>query len=303
MKIGSKSMMKKKKSEINSLWQVNTGMVKVVDTKEEIEENMKEVEEVEEDEKVEVEGGRVEPTFGIRALKLGIGLKEGGLNQQSLPDIPKNMVDCLLNGVSEGLLYVTLVEESLNATDHDHVSIQKAAETLWVDVEVYHKWLGTKLPNPMSKMNTPGDILQWLRDKAKNKVNKVESMDIRSRSYGYKYMSICANSMYCITETILLNYHDNIEQVSQEELFAHVSSRIADIIAACLTNLPQVILMKCHEIVIEKREASVQVATQLLGETKQIIIRLRDHELPSLMNPYELAFIDKWCAYLENLFP
>ncbi|CAH1452261.1 unnamed protein product [Lactuca virosa] len=218
----------------------------------------------------------------------------------SLPNIEKNMVDCLLNGVSEGLLYVTLVEESLNATDHDHVSIQKAAETLWVDVEVYHKWLGTKLPNPKSKVNTPGDILKWLRDKAKKKVNKVESMDIRSRSYGSKYMSICANSMYRITETILLNYHDNIEQVSQEELFAHVSSMIADIIAACLTNLPQVILMKCHESVIEKREASVQAAAQLLGETTQIIITLQDRELPRL-NPDELAFIDKWSgAYLEN---
>ncbi|CAI9289700.1 unnamed protein product [Lactuca saligna] len=224
----------------------------------------------------------------------------------SLPDIQKNMVDCLLNGVSEGLLYVTLVEESLNATDHDHVSIQKAAETLWVDVEVYHKWLGTKLPNPKSKMNTPGDILQWLRDKAKKKVNKVESMDIRSRSYGSKYKSICANSMYRITETILLNvYHENIDQqVSQEELFAHVSSMIADIIAACLTNLPQVILMKCHESVIEKREASVQAAAQLLGETAGIIITLQERELPRL-NPDELAFIDKWSgAYLlENSFP
>ncbi|XP_023760899.2 uncharacterized protein LOC111909325 [Lactuca sativa] len=211
----------------------------------------------------------------------------------SLPNIEKDMVDCLLNGVSEALLYVTLVEESLNASDHDHVSIQKAAETLWVDVEVYHKWLGTKLPSPKSKVNTPREILQWLRDKAKRKVNKVESMDIRSRSYGSKYMSICANSMYRIAETILLNYHDNIEQVSQDKLFAHVSSMIADIIAACVTNLPQVILMKCRESVIEKREASVQAAAQLLGETAEIIITLQEHELPRL-NPDELAFIDKW---------
>nr|KAJ0202458.1 hypothetical protein LSAT_V11C600311820 [Lactuca sativa] len=223
----------------------------------------------------------------------------------SLPDIQKNMVDCLLNGVSEGLLYVTLVEESLNASDHDHVSIQKAAETLWVEVEVYHKWLGTKLPNPKSKLvNTPGHILQWLRDKAKKKVMKVESKDIRDRNDNSKYKSICANSMYRITETILLNvYHENIDQqVSQEELFAHVSSMIADIIAACLTNLPQVILMKCHESVIEKREASVQAAAQLLGETIQIINTLQDRQLPSL-NPDELAFIDKWCAHLKNPFP
>ncbi|KAL7597207.1 hypothetical protein Lser_V15G28613 [Lactuca serriola] len=221
----------------------------------------------------------------------------------SLPDIQKNMVDCLLNGVSEGLLYVTLVEESvINATDHDHAGIQKAAETLWVEVEVYHKWLGTKLPNPTSKVNTPGDILQWLRDKAKNKVLNVENMDITDPNDNWKYKSICANSMYRITETILLSYHENIKEVNQEELFSHVSSMIADIIAACLTNLPQVILMKCHESVIEKREASVQAAAQLLGETTQIIITLQDRQLPRL-NPDELAFIDKWCAYLTNPFP
>lgn len=61
----------------------------------------------------------------------------------SLPDIQKIKVDCLVSGVSEGLVYVKLVEESLNATN-DHVSIQKAAKTLWVEVEVYHKWLGNK---------------------------------------------------------------------------------------------------------------------------------------------------------------
>ncbi|CAH1452265.1 unnamed protein product [Lactuca virosa] len=220
----------------------------------------------------------------------------------SLPDIQKNMIDCLLNGVSEGLLYVTLVEETLNATDHDHAGIQKAAETLWVEVEVYHKWLGTKLPNPTSKVNTPGDILQWLRDKAKNKVLNVENMDITDRNDNWKYKSICANSMYRITETILLSYHENIEEVSQEELFSHVSSMIADIIAACLTNLPQVIRMKCTDSAIEKREANVQAAAQLLGETTQIINSLQDRELPSL-NPDELAFIDKWCAYLKNPFP
>ncbi|KAL7594986.1 hypothetical protein Lser_V15G28811 [Lactuca serriola] len=214
----------------------------------------------------------------------------------SLPNIQKKKVDCLVSGVSEGLVYVKLVEETLNATDN-HVSIQKAAKTLWVEVEVYHKWLGHKLPKPNPKVNTPGHILQWLRDTAKNKANEVESQDDNSR---YKF--ICANSMYRITETIMLSYHENIDQVSQDELLAQLSSVIADILAACLTNLPQVIAMKCHENAIEKREASVEAAAQLLGETTQIINSLRDRELPSL-NPDELAFIDKWRAYLKNPFP
>ncbi|KAI3679385.1 hypothetical protein L2E82_51294 [Cichorium intybus] len=218
----------------------------------------------------------------------------------SLPNIQKKTVDSLVSGVSEGLVYVKLVEKNLNAID-DHVIIQKAAQTLWLEVEVYHKWLGNKLPNPKPRMNTPGHILQWLRDTAKDKVDKVENMDIRGRNDHAKYKSICANSMYRITGT-MLSYHENDDEFSQDELFAQLSSMIADILTACLTNLPQVIATKCHTSAIEKREASVQAAAQLLGETTQIINSLQDRELPSL-NQDELAFIDKWRAYLKNPYP
>ncbi|KAI3523301.1 hypothetical protein L1887_01362 [Cichorium endivia] len=218
----------------------------------------------------------------------------------SLPNIQKKKVDCLVRGVSEGLAYVKLVEKNLNAID-DHVSIQKAAKILWVEVEVYHKWLGNKLPKPKSRVNTPGQILQWLRDTTKDIVNKVENMDIRGRNDNSKYRSVCANSMYRITGT-MLSYDENDDQISQDELFAKLSSMIADILTACLTNLPQVIAMKCHTSAIEKREASVQAAAQLLGATTQIINSLQDRELP-ILNPDELAFIDKWRAYLKNPYP
>ncbi|KAI3523300.1 hypothetical protein L1887_01361 [Cichorium endivia] len=218
-----------------------------------------------------------------------------------LPDIQKDMVDYLLSGVSEGLLYVILVEESLNATD-DHVSLHKAAKILWVEVEVHHKWLGNKLPKPAPQLNTVGQILQWLRDTAKCMVTEVESTDIEARNDESKWRSISANSMYRITETILLSYHETIDEVSQKELFVQLSSIIADILAACLTNLPQVIAMKCQTSAIEKREASVQAAAQLLGETTQIINSLQQCELPCL-DPDELAFIDKWRAYFRDHFP
>ncbi|GKE94726.1 hypothetical protein Tco_1579581 [Tanacetum coccineum] len=48
------------------------------------------------------------------------------------------------------------------------------------------------------------------------------------------------------------------------------------VLAACLTNLPQVIFTKCHENVIEKRESSVNGAAQLLCKTTQIINNLQD---------------------------
>ncbi|KAI3775476.1 hypothetical protein L1987_50053 [Smallanthus sonchifolius] len=112
-----------------------------------------------------------------------------------------------------------------------------------------------------------------VRDTARNIVCEDGSKDsIGGRNDDSILGSICANSMHRITKTILLTFHDNIDdKVSQKELFDNSSSMIADIIAACLTNLPQVITMKCHTSAIEKREDSVKDAAQLLGKTKRII--------------------------------
>ncbi|PWA96363.1 hypothetical protein CTI12_AA039530 [Artemisia annua] len=201
----------------------------------------------------------------------------------SLPDIREDIVDSLLRSVSEGLLYVSHVEESLNAT-HECVSIQKAAKMSWLEVEVHNKWLGYKFKDHVRQLNTARNILDWFRDTAKNKT-EVESMEIEDSDNNLVCESACAKSMYHIT-TILLSYQDTNDEVSQEKLFEQLSSMISGILAACLTNLPQVIAMKCHTSSIEKREASVYAAAQLLGETTQIINKLQNRELPSL-NPDE----------------
>ncbi|PWA87103.1 hypothetical protein CTI12_AA135620 [Artemisia annua] len=218
----------------------------------------------------------------------------------SLPNIQNDIVDSLLRSVSEGLLYVTLVEESLNAT-HECVRIQKAAKMLWLEVEVHHKWLGNKVKDRVPQVNTARNTLEWFRDTAKN-VTEVETMDIEELDNNSVCKSVSANSMYHITQTILLSYQDTIDELSQEVLFTRLSSMISGILAACLTNLPQVIAMKCHTSSIEKREASVYAAAHLLGETMQIINNLQDRELPSL-NSDEFPFINKWCAYFRDPFP
>nr|GEZ51918.1 hypothetical protein CTI12_AA326940 [Tanacetum cinerariifolium] len=148
----------------------------------------------------------------------------------SLPNIPNNTVDSLLSSVSEGLSYVTLVEETLNVSD-DYASTQNAAKMLWLEVEVYQKWLGIKLQKP-SHLNTTGMVLQCFKNTAKNMVNEVDNMDIRSVNDNAIYKSISANSMYRITESILLSYHTDIDDISQEELFLELSSMISDILAA-----------------------------------------------------------------------
>ncbi|KAI3802953.1 hypothetical protein L1987_31100 [Smallanthus sonchifolius] len=219
----------------------------------------------------------------------------------SLPKIENKVVDSLRNGVWEGLAYVTHVEENLNATD-DCVSIQEAAKTLWQGVNLSLKWLGCKLKDPAFQEKTARQIVEWFMNTAENIVysedtskDNTESVDNDST-----HRSICASSMYRITKTILLTYRDDIDdKVSQEKLFDSLSSMITDIMAACLTNLPQVITMKCHTSLIEEREARVEDAAQLLGETTQIIKTLQDRGIPG-MNPIDLPFIDKWRAYLGD---
>nr|XP_043616595.1 uncharacterized protein LOC122588522 [Erigeron canadensis] len=219
----------------------------------------------------------------------------------SLPSIQKEIVDKLLSGVSEGLTYVTLVEESLNSTD-DYANIQKASKMLWLEVEVYYKWLGNNLQSVATQVNSVEQILQRFTDAAKYLITKVENTDINVPLDNSICRFISANSMYRITQAILLSYYANIEETSHEELFMRLSSMISDILAACLTNLPQVIALKCHTNAIENREVSVHAAAQLLGETMKIIDSLEDRELPNL-NPAELPFLDKWRDYFKCSIP
>ncbi|XP_076885496.1 uncharacterized protein LOC143535041 [Bidens hawaiensis] len=203
----------------------------------------------------------------------------------TLPNIQKDERKNLLKSVREGLEYVTLVEENLNATD-DYKIIQKAAKMLWKKVDLDHIWLGFRLKDIASQGNTTPQIVQLFLEKAKSKIKEGDERT---------HISICADSMSHIAQTIIN------DKESHEKLFEELSSRIADIMVACLTNLPQVIVMKVHTSVIEKREASVKAAARLLGETKEIIKTLQDPSghVPS-MDPDDLPFINKWRAYLSG---
>ncbi|KAJ0531668.1 hypothetical protein HanRHA438_Chr10g0477881 [Helianthus annuus] len=217
----------------------------------------------------------------------------------SLPEIEKEKVDCLLECVREGLVYVTLVEKSLDVI-YDHVIRQHAAGTLWQEIRFTKKWLGNELQNPASQNDPPGQIVKWFREKAKNHLEFCWNDDADGDDATHR--RICFNSMDRITETIIRRYGTNIDDgtVSQKELFDSLSSMIVDIIAACLTNLPQIIIMKCHYMSGRKeRRASVKDAAQFLGETTEIIRLLQDHDIPN-MKPSDMPYLNKWRAYFRN---
>ncbi|KAL2492644.1 Uncharacterized protein Adt_28272 [Abeliophyllum distichum] len=77
-----------------------------------------------------------------------------------------------------------------------------------------------------------------------------------------------------VTRTILL-VNEIDDPPMDERLFDQLSTMIADVLAACLTNLTRVITMKCQQNAIEEREKSVHQAALLLGQTEDIISVIR----------------------------
>ncbi|KAJ0446490.1 hypothetical protein HanRHA438_Chr17g0799471 [Helianthus annuus] len=219
----------------------------------------------------------------------------------ALPNIHHDEVESLLTSVAEGLSFTHLVEESLN-TANDYVNIRKTTLILWHEVENSCKWLDNPLAKNAFKGKTTTKIIEWFSDQAKEIV-------IRSNEYNNGELVenppttlIAANSMYRVTQTILLRFQCNIEPVTNKQLFDHLNGMIADIFSACFTNIPRVIRMRCHESVIEKREASVKVATKLLGKTTKIIERLETRDVPTIADDKK-AYLDEWRLYFQQSIP
>ncbi|KAD3641919.1 hypothetical protein E3N88_31143 [Mikania micrantha] len=218
----------------------------------------------------------------------------------ALPNIPKDTVGKLFKSVGEGISYTHLVDESLNCAS-EYVCVRKASMSLWNEVENKWKWLGNPLAKDVFKGKTSIEILKWFSDTAKEIV-----MEINQSTNGDLMEPppklIAANSMYRITQTMLLRYRSDIEPITKKKLFAHLKDMVGDILSACFTNIPRVITMRCHESMIEKREASVRVAANLLGKTTKIIERLETLEVPSVDDD-KMADIDEWRLYMKQCVP
>ncbi|KAI3738758.1 hypothetical protein L2E82_28896 [Cichorium intybus] len=218
----------------------------------------------------------------------------------ALPNIANSHVKELLSSMREGLEFVRHIEETLN-TNGELVKARKAARRVWTDVEVYSRWLQIDLQKKSLENKTSQDILQWLGYEAIEIViqfmrNKNGSLEHSLRKF------IAANSMYRISQTILLHCYEQENWPNDEEIFEFISIMIADLLSACFTNLPRVITMKCHDDAIEKWEGSIRTAAQLLGKSKKIIKILKMRQLPNL-DMDSMAYIDKWHALPKSQMP
>ncbi|KAK6148372.1 hypothetical protein DH2020_019284 [Rehmannia glutinosa] len=217
----------------------------------------------------------------------------------ALPNIAKEKKEWLLSSVSEGLTLAKLVDKTLDK-NAELVNIRKAADVSWVEVAIYKKWLDMDLRKTSLKCSTSMDVLQELSSKAERTIVefKRETKDsLMENPLNWPVKALTTNLMYRIGRTILLSCEGENE-VTDEGLFDRLSVMIADILAACLTNLPHVITTMCHRNAIEKREESVHEAFLLLGKTGQILELLQQHEWPFQIQDHDkAAYIDEWRAF------
>ncbi|KAL8465462.1 hypothetical protein ACS0TY_034822 [Phlomoides rotata] len=213
----------------------------------------------------------------------------------ALPNIPKHRLKQLLNSVSQGISLVKLVDETLSK-NAQLINIRKAADICWVGVELYKKWLDINLSKTSLNCTNSREVLRELSIKAEGIITKFKNEEkdpIMENPLNWPAKVVAANSMYRIAHTIFLSYE--VQEESDEGLFEQLSVMVADILAACLTNLPRVITTMCHRNAIEKRETSVRKAFQLLGETEQVVELVQQREWPH-MDHDKAAYIDEWRA-------
>lgn len=211
-------------------------------------------------------------------------------------------MDNLLSSVNECLVYTNRVEESFCSKGNDFLNmVKQAADVIWVGVILYRKWMSEDLQKLAMERKNSKETIQSLVDIAKKTIiefqeNKKAGI-LMENPLNWPVNVIAANSMYRICQTIFNNY-ERVTLQTDENLFEHLYSTIADILGACFTNLPCVIILKCYYSAIEERERSVRNAACLLRETEEIFEILRDHDLPSLEGD-RVAFNDEWRACME----
>nr|GMD06078.1 uncharacterized protein LOC109157637 [Ipomoea batatas] len=216
----------------------------------------------------------------------------------AIPNIASRHVDWLVSSANEGLRYASLIDVLDGKCRLK--SIKNAADVVWVGVELHRKWLDMDLKRKTGEISSVKDIIQDLNDVSERIViefSSKENIMIVENPLYWPANVLAANSMYRITRTILLYYGDAECQV--EELFRKLICMIANILAACLTNLPHMIYTKCISSAIEERLENVRDASIIFGETEDILKLFEEHKLSSI-GPSQPLCIDEWRGWIEQ---
>lgn len=213
----------------------------------------------------------------------------------AIPNTDLLSVKQLIQCVHEALLYIRIIDDNLDLKG-DLLKIRKAAEIVWVGVDLHYKWLDLDLRMIATQGKSPKEILQELGSTAEQRFVEFRKKDmiscLRDTPSQWPLNVLAANSMYRICQTLLQNSDTRDSEIG-ERMFERLSTMITEIIGACLTNLQHVISALCHQRGIEKRAEGVRDAVLLLGKTQKILEILEQHPLPS-SNPEQCWHIDGW---------
>ncbi|XP_031125669.1 uncharacterized protein LOC116028009 [Ipomoea triloba] len=218
----------------------------------------------------------------------------------ALPNIAILHIDWLVTSVDEGLHYASIIDV---LDEKCGLKSIKSVADVWVGVELHKKWFDMNLERKIGEVRSAKEIILALANEAERVVMEFSSTKNRIIVENPLYWPsniLAANSMYRISRTILLHYENSECQV--EELFRKLICLIADILTACLTNLPHLIATKCICNAIEKREKSVRHAAIILGETEDILKCFEKRKL-SNMGPRQPLCIDEWRQWIERHAP
>lgn len=220
----------------------------------------------------------------------------------ALPNIPKHKINWLLQSMDEGLFYVKLIEKNLDKKGN-LVNSRNAADVIWVGAELYRQWQNKDLHETSLKYRNSKESLQELSNNAEKTLvdfQREEKDFMMENPLNWPVKVIAANSMYRVSQRLLIAYQGDYLR-ADEGLFDQLCNMIANIMAACLTNLMRVIIMKCHHKAIKDKEKTVRQAAVLLGETEEILRILHQHRA-TRMDPEESVFIEKWCNLMKRKF-
>ncbi|KAG6425206.1 hypothetical protein SASPL_115632 [Salvia splendens] len=207
----------------------------------------------------------------------------------ALPNISQHQRKQLLSSVSEGLSLAKIVEKALDT----NASIRNAASATWVELLVYSRWAKIDLRSGFQRCRNWELVLQELSHKAEEILMELKSEEVQDSNMGNtlncQARAVAANSMYRICETILVS---SGKEESCEEMWERLCVMIADVLAACLTNLPHAIIKMCHQSCIEKRDKTVREAFLLLGKTEEVVGIVRRQKQPCIDHDNEAILVD-----------
>ncbi|KAF8105042.1 hypothetical protein N665_0163s0015 [Sinapis alba] len=211
-----------------------------------------------------------------------------------------NVKPKLLNAVSEALDSVNKFECALD-TGGELANLRKAAEVVWLGVDLYHKWFDVDLRKLSKQQKRPEETLRELAEAAKKEFSESWQMNLlvcmKHKPSHWPIKTLAANSMYRICQTILLSYESR-DYGTGEALLRKLETTISDIVSGCFCNVVQVVSVKCLVTAVEVREESVRGAALHLGKTEKILEIVERRRLPELRCD-QMKNIDEWRAFYK----